>query len=413
MDSEEPAVRPKTGQSNRPYSVSKDEAYARMLQREEDSLAMNSDEDFARQLQEELNMEERRKFRESMSNRLPMRAMTPITQLFSTLVGRRLNPNISDEESDNENNSEENDNSDSDSTLSGATASTTSNVSTATGISERRGSNTTTSPRSGVTTRGRNRGTTRPTRGLHGMRPTETGVTDRSTTGPTRGRGVTRGTSRGRRGQVTGRGATATSRSSRSTQGASSSTENNESAETRITGNRRSIPRSMEPIAPPLSLAINQPELPDGEMEPEIILLDRGESEDPDDRYVRIMRDPILLLMFLMGRAPHLMVPDDVDANDYESLWQLAEEVGEVKSRGLEDKDLKSLTCRLYNKRTKVSSAGESQAECRVCLTSYTAGDSICTLPCKGKHEFHEKCVKEWLKRNASCPICRFELKKS
>ncbi|XP_033732316.1 LOW QUALITY PROTEIN: E3 ubiquitin-protein ligase Praja-1-like [Pecten maximus] len=409
MDSEDPVVRPKTGQNGRPYSVSKDEAYARMLQREEDSLAITSDEDFARQLQDELNMEERRKLRESVSNRPAMRAMTPITQLFSSLVGTRWNTGM-DEDSDNENNSEENDNSDSDSTISGATASTTSTNSTATTArsSDRRGSNTATSPRSGATARGRNRGTTRSTRGLHGMRPTETAVTERPIAGSSRGRGTNRGTSRGRRGQATSRGATASSRGSRSTQGTSTE---NESTETRITGNRRSIPNSMEPTAPPLSLAINQPELPEGEMEPEIILLDRGESDDPDNRYVRIMRDPMLLLLFLMGRAPQMMVPDDVDASDYESLWQLAEELGEVKSRGLGNKELGSLPLRLYNKRTKVSGDGENQAECRVCLNGYSAGESVCTLPCKGKHEFHRKCVKEWLKRNASCPICRFELK--
>ncbi|XP_060078867.1 uncharacterized protein LOC132558335 [Ylistrum balloti] len=406
MDNDDPIVRPKTGQSERPYSVSKDEAYARMLQREEESLVTTSDEDFARQLQDELNMEERRKFRESLSNRPAMRAMTPITQLFSSLVGSRWNNTSMDEDSDNENDSDENDNTDSDSTVSGATASTTSSTTTAADSSDRRD----TTPRSGTTTRGRSRGTTRSTRGLHGMRPMETAVSTRPAAGSTRARGTTRGTSRGRRGQGTSRGAMASVRGSRNPQGTSAESE---SGETRITGNRRSIPRTMEPTAAPLSLAINQPELPDGEMEPEIILLDRGESDDPDNSYVRIMRDPMLLLLFLMGRAPHMMVPDDVDANDYESLWQLAEELGEVKNRGLGDRELGSLPCKLYNKRTKVSGEGENQAECRVCLNGFSAGDSVCTLPCKGKHEFHEKCVKEWLKRNASCPICRFELKKS
>ncbi|OWF54677.1 uncharacterized protein LOC110442343 [Mizuhopecten yessoensis] len=407
MDGEEPVARPKTGKRERPYSVSKDEAYARMLQNEEESSFLTSDEEFARQLQDELNMEERRKIRESMGNRPAMRAMTPITQLFSSLVSSRWN-NMG-EDSENENELEENDNSDSDSVVSAATASTAGTASTTAAASgtDRRGSMTTTSPRSGAATRARKRGTTRSNRGLHGMRPMETQVIERPAAAVVpRGRGTTRGSNRGRQGQMTSRGATAAVRGRRTSA-------DNESGETRITGNRRSIPRTMDPTAPPLSLAINQPELPDGEMEPEILILDRSASDDPDNRYVHIMRDPMLLLLLLMGRAPHMMVPDDIDANDYESLWQLAEELGEVKNRGLGDKDLRSLPCKQYNKRTKVSRDGEHLGECRVCLNAYTAGDSVCTLPCQGKHEFHEKCVKEWLKRNASCPICRFELKKS
>lgn len=29
-------------------------------------------------------------------------------------------------------------------------------------------------------------------------------------------------------------------------------------------------------------------------------------------------RDPMLLILFLMGRRPEMLVPDDVDPNDYE-----------------------------------------------------------------------------------------------
>ena len=163
----------------------------------------------------------------------------------------------------------------------------------------------------------------------------------------------------------------------------------------------------MEPSIPPLSLAVNQPELPDGEMEPEILILDRG-TVGNDARFLHIMRDPMLLLLFLMGRTPHLLVPDDIDPTDYEALWDLAERLGEVKSRGLSEEDLKSLSTKKYCGKSKVNKEGP---QCQVCLSEYKAGENLVNLPCK--HDFHDKCIKEWLKRNASCPICRHELKSS
>ena len=43
--------------------------------------------------------------------------------------------------------------------------------------------------------------------------------------------------------------------------------------------------------------------------------------------------------------------------------------------------------------------------ECSICLETYLKDDKICILQCE--HTFHEKCIKEWLKNNESCPNCR------
>ena len=43
--------------------------------------------------------------------------------------------------------------------------------------------------------------------------------------------------------------------------------------------------------------------------------------------------------------------------------------------------------------------------ECPICLDKYENNDKICILKCD--HVFHEKCIKEWLKNNESCPNCR------
>jgi hypothetical protein len=37
---------------------------------------------------------------------------------------------------------------------------------------------------------------------------------------------------------------------------------------------------------------------------------------------------------------------------------------------------------------------------------------NIILLPCNEKHFFHSECIKEWLNRNNSCPLCKKEITK-
>jgi hypothetical protein len=50
--------------------------------------------------------------------------------------------------------------------------------------------------------------------------------------------------------------------------------------------------------------------------------------------------------------------------------------------------------------------------ECAICLMKVVDTDSTIQetsmLPCR--HPFHRDCIKEWLKDNSKCPVCRFEL---
>jgi hypothetical protein len=43
--------------------------------------------------------------------------------------------------------------------------------------------------------------------------------------------------------------------------------------------------------------------------------------------------------------------------------------------------------------------------ECSVCLDEFTIGDKVMILPCY--HNFHEKCIREWLPLHQNCPLCR------
>ncbi|KAM7509459.1 hypothetical protein LguiA_019912 [Lonicera macranthoides] len=47
-------------------------------------------------------------------------------------------------------------------------------------------------------------------------------------------------------------------------------------------------------------------------------------------------------------------------------------------------------------------------ALCCICLARYTDNDELRELPCS--HFFHTECVDKWLKINASCPLCKFEI---
>ncbi|KAJ0960511.1 hypothetical protein J5N97_001601 [Dioscorea zingiberensis] len=47
-------------------------------------------------------------------------------------------------------------------------------------------------------------------------------------------------------------------------------------------------------------------------------------------------------------------------------------------------------------------------AVCCICLAKYVDNDELRELPCT--HFFHLDCVDKWLKINASCPLCKFEV---
>ena len=45
---------------------------------------------------------------------------------------------------------------------------------------------------------------------------------------------------------------------------------------------------------------------------------------------------------------------------------------------------------------------------CCICLSDISKGEETVLLPCG--HMFHCSCTMPWLKKNNTCPVCRFEL---
>ncbi|KAG2685360.1 hypothetical protein I3760_10G121800 [Carya illinoinensis] len=47
-------------------------------------------------------------------------------------------------------------------------------------------------------------------------------------------------------------------------------------------------------------------------------------------------------------------------------------------------------------------------SECCICLSQYVDGVELYTLPCN--HHFHCGCISRWLRINATCPLCKFNI---
>ena len=50
----------------------------------------------------------------------------------------------------------------------------------------------------------------------------------------------------------------------------------------------------------------------------------------------------------------------------------------------------------------------EAEPECAICNEDFNAGECVLELGCK--HHYHRHCAVDWLARQSSCPVCRWEL---
>ncbi|KAJ0569857.1 putative transcription factor C2H2 family [Helianthus annuus] len=49
-------------------------------------------------------------------------------------------------------------------------------------------------------------------------------------------------------------------------------------------------------------------------------------------------------------------------------------------------------------------------ADCCIYLSTYEDGAELLSLPCN--HHFHATCIVKWLKMNATCPLCKYNILK-
>lgn len=101
--------------------------------------------------------------------------------------------------------------------------------------------------------------------------------------------------------------------------------------------------------------------------------------------------------------------PEDVDLNDYEALWELAERIGNVKDSGVSQDVIDGLPSHAFKKDTHGAMSQKTDHECRICLSTFSEGENVKTLPCL--HIYHQSCIDNWLQRKGDCPICRESVK--
>lgn len=98
---------------------------------------------------------------------------------------------------------------------------------------------------------------------------------------------------------------------------------------------------------------------------------------------------------------------DDInpDNMNYEELVELGETVG-VEKKGISEDLLDQLPTFKY--KTGFFSKKKKNEDCVICQMGYSSGDRLTTLPCQ--HQYHSKCIREWLKVSKDCPVCKKEV---
>lgn len=76
--------------------------------------------------------------------------------------------------------------------------------------------------------------------------------------------------------------------------------------------------------------------------------------------------------------------------------------LSEARRRGLSKWDLAVLPAFVFSCPQEVNNP-----DCSICLAAFEQGEMLTSLPCDKKHSFHSACIRQWLERQNSCPLCQ------
>ena len=80
--------------------------------------------------------------------------------------------------------------------------------------------------------------------------------------------------------------------------------------------------------------------------------------------------------------------------------------LGNIDNAGPIKKDL--LNKLPENKIDDINKLNEENKKCLICLEEYVNNDNVIYLPCF--HIFHKKCITQWIKKQANCPLCKINI---
>ena len=77
--------------------------------------------------------------------------------------------------------------------------------------------------------------------------------------------------------------------------------------------------------------------------------------------------------------------------------------LAEARRRGLSKWDLETLPTFVFTRLEEVNNPDG----CSICLSTFCMGEMLISLPCDKRHSFHANCIRQWLHRQNSCPLCQ------
>ncbi|KAK3138090.1 hypothetical protein QOZ80_5AG0364380 [Eleusine coracana subsp. coracana] len=101
----------------------------------------------------------------------------------------------------------------------------------------------------------------------------------------------------------------------------------------------------------------------------------------------------------------------DVDNMTYEELLDLEDRMGYVSTGLCEDEILRSLRMVKHTPFNTKHFSTEMDRRCSICQEEFEAGEEIGKLSCG--HNYHVHCIKQWLSRKNSCPVCKTAVSKA
>eukprot|EP00429_Kryptoperidinium_foliaceum_P095590 CAMPEP_0176247718 /NCGR_PEP_ID=MMETSP0121_2-20121125/33098_1 /TAXON_ID=160619 /ORGANISM="Kryptoperidinium foliaceum, Strain CCMP 1326" /LENGTH=262 /DNA_ID=CAMNT_0017587379 /DNA_START=84 /DNA_END=872 /DNA_ORIENTATION=- len=91
----------------------------------------------------------------------------------------------------------------------------------------------------------------------------------------------------------------------------------------------------------------------------------------------------------------------DVRIDDYDALLDLGQAIGRAGGpQGVEASAIEALP-----RRSVEASLVSTGARCVICQDEMTSDEDVRVLPCA--HEYHFKCIAEWISQNNSCCVCQ------
>lgn len=104
--------------------------------------------------------------------------------------------------------------------------------------------------------------------------------------------------------------------------------------------------------------------------------------------------------------SPDSSQQEDIDPDNmrYEELLNLGETIG-VENIGLSADRLSRLPNSIY---TSGMFSRNKEENCVICQENFKFLKRVIMLPCS--HQYHSKCITEWLKHKKNCPICQKEV---